>query len=321
MRFLITEPDFYKYKKYSTKNIFKVHNFHNQEEFDYHLENNLYDGIFTRLGLVLNKYNLIYQKSLKFIASPTTGLNHIDKNFCVGNSIELISLKNETEFLKSITSTAEHAWMLMLMCGRSSRQMLENTSTYKWDRNGLDIIQFRKKIVGIIGMGRLGKILEQYSNAFGMKVIYSEINSNQLPKYSSSKNSSLDDLLCKSDVIFLSASYEENKGKFILGNEQIKKIKKGCIFINISRGELVDNQSLFISLKKGILKAIGLDVLPKDSEWHSNINNSLKNDIFYKSLIKEPNVYLTPHVGGYAKEAIYSTREFILEKALRFIGI
>ena len=74
-------------------------------------------------------------------------------------------------------------------------------------------------------------------------------------------------------------------------------------------------------MKKGLLRAIGLDVLPKDSEWQGNSQELLKNNKLYKSLVNEPNVYLTPHVGGYAKEAIYSTRDFILEKAMKFVGI
>ena len=321
MKFLITEPNFYQYQKYCTKNIFKEYSFYNQSEFDNHLKSNFYDGIFTRLGLVLNKSNLFSQSSLKFIASPTTGLNHIDDDFCLKNSIGILSLRNEIDFLKSITSTAEHAWMLMLMCGRSSNQMFQKTSNYKWDRNGLDIMQFKDKVVGIIGIGRLGKILEKYSNSFGMHVIFNDINKNQLPEYTSSKSHSLIELLKKSDIIFLSASYAENKGKYILGSDQIKQIKKGSIFINISRGELVDNKALQISLKNGLLKAIGLDVLPQDSEWSSNSSEYLKDNELYKSLINTPNVYLTPHVGGYAKEAIYSTRDFILEKAMKFMGI
>ena len=151
MKFLITEPEFYKYEKYSiNNNIFKEYSFLNQTELDRHLKNNFYDGIFTKLGLLLNKSNLGYQSSLKFIASPTTGLNHIDVNFCTKNSINLLSLKKETKFLKTITSTAEHAWMLMLMCGRSSKKMLQRTSNYKWEREGLDMMQFRNKVVGII---------------------------------------------------------------------------------------------------------------------------------------------------------------------------
>ena len=150
MKFLITEPGYYKYQKYCMNNIFEEYSFNDQNQFDYHLKNNFYDGIFTKLGLLLNKTNLINQSSLKFIASPTTGLNHIDENFCSKSSIEIISLKKETDFLKSITSTAEHAWMLMLMCGRSSNQMFHNTSNYKWNRNGIDIMQFKNKVVGLL---------------------------------------------------------------------------------------------------------------------------------------------------------------------------
>ena len=115
----------------------------------------------------------------------------------------------------------------MLMCGRSSKQMLENTQNYKWKRNGLDIMQFKDKVVGIIGIGRLGKMIEEYCYSLGMQVIYNDVNNQKSSKYITSKRSSLEDLLKKSDVIFISASYAENRAKLIIGSEEIgDKIKK-----------------------------------------------------------------------------------------------
>ena len=125
------------------------------------------------------------------------------------------------------------------------------------------------------------------------------------------------ELLPKSDVVFLSASFAENQNRFILGKKEIRLMKKGSILINISRGELIDNEALLLSLKSGHIKAIGLDVLPKDYEW-SGTQDNLKMNNLYSSIIKESNAYLTPHVGGYAIEAIKATREFILDKAMRF---
>ena len=138
-------PNLYKINpEFLDKHSFIELDFKNQSDFDSHLKNNNYDGIFTKIGLSLNKLNLNFQKSLNFVASPTTGLNHIDENYCLEKSIEILSLKDELNFLRTITTTAEHAWMLMLMCGRSPRKMLDNTSNFNWDRKGLEIIQFRK---------------------------------------------------------------------------------------------------------------------------------------------------------------------------------
>ena len=94
MKFLITEPEFYSHNKYSINHIFKKYSFKSQNEFDKHLMNNCYDGIFTKLGLVLKESNLLSQKSLKFIASPTTGINHIEEDYCIKKSIKILSLKS-----------------------------------------------------------------------------------------------------------------------------------------------------------------------------------------------------------------------------------
>ena len=319
MKFLITEPNLYKINpEFLDKHSFIELDFKNQSDFDSHLKNNNYDGIFTKIGLSLNKLNLNFQKSLNFVASPTTGLNHIDENYCLEKSIEILSLKDELNFLRTITTTAEHAWMLMLMCGRSPRKMLDNTSNFNWDRKGLEIIQFRKKTAGIIGLGRLGKILEEYCHAFKMNILFTDLDKDIKPTYKSTIRKNLSDLLVESDVIFLSASFDENKKRYILGKKEIGLMKKESILVNISRGELIDNEELLLSLQSGNIKAAGLDVLPKDYEWIGTEEDNLKMNNLYSSLVKQQNVYLTPHAGGYAFEAIKSTRQFILDKAMKY---
>ena len=93
--------------------------FKSQKDLIFHLEKNQYDIIFTRLGLSINKEIIKLQKKLKFIVTPTTGLNHIDFEYAKTRDVNVISLKGETEFLMSVRSTAEHTWGLLLSAVRN----------------------------------------------------------------------------------------------------------------------------------------------------------------------------------------------------------
>ncbi len=107
----------------------------------------------------MDRKNIDLQKKLKIIVTPTTGLDHIDIHYAKKKQIKIISLKGEKSFLKSITSTAEHAWLLTLAL---QRKLFDSTETVKqgfWKRDSLNICQLKDKTLGIIGYGRLSKSL------------------------------------------------------------------------------------------------------------------------------------------------------------------
>ena len=98
-----------------------------------HLEN--CDGIVVRLGVTLNKNLLKRFDSLKFIATITTGLDHVDLEYCNKNKIEVISLKGEYLFLSSVKATPEYTWGLMLSLIRSIPQACISVKNNNWNRD------------------------------------------------------------------------------------------------------------------------------------------------------------------------------------------
>jgi D-3-phosphoglycerate dehydrogenase len=166
------------------------------------------------------------------------------------------------------------------------------------------------KTIGIIGYGRLGKIVSKYAAAFGMKIV---VNDTIIEKVPTRLYKNFDDLLSVSDVVILLASYSE-ENKDMIGMGEIKRMKPGCFFINTSRGEMVDEKALIYGLEKGIIKAAALDVLKEDSNWKTETpnNNTL---IAYSSSVS--NLLITPHVGGYGASSIQRTRAFIIKKFIK----
>lgn len=295
----------------------EIKNPKNQEELDMILLNSKYDCIFTTIGNILNRTNLKYQQDLKFIVSPTTGLNHIETEYALSNGIEVISLKGEYDFLSTVQSTAEHTWMLVLSLIRNFRQSQLNIANGQWARTNLLCDELNTKTIGIIGFGRLGKIVARYAQAFSMKILICEpVSKNQeIAVQMGFELCSKEEIFLKADVIVLLADYSKENVKMI-GENEFSKIKKEAFFINTSRGELLDEDALLRALENKSLRAAALDVLNGDSDWKSDL--PANNKLFKYSQLNT-NLVITPHIGGYGKVSIEKTRNYITEKFLEKI--
>jgi D-3-phosphoglycerate dehydrogenase len=288
-----------------------------KEELDMILMQSNYDCIFTTIGNTLDRVNLAFQKNLKYIVSPTTGLNHIDIDYAIEKKIEVISLKGESEFLSSIQSTAEHTWMLVLSLLRNFKKVQQSISNGIWSRNELLCDELNTRTIGIIGYGRLGKIIAQYAQAFSMKILVCETDSkNQILAIQNGfEIYSKEEIFSMSDVIVLLTDYTKENEKMI-GKNEFFKMKKSAFFVNTSRGEMVDEGALLYALENKLIKAAALDVLNGDSDWKTNLPSNHK---LYEYSQVNSNLIITPHIGGYGKVSIQKTRDFITNKFLKNI--
>ena len=279
-----------------------------QDELYQLLETENYDVVVAKLGLYFNEFFFLKHLNLKILATPTTGLNHIDLKAAEKHGVKIISLKGERELLDKITSTAEHAWALLLACSRSLLDTQKNISKRRWVRDNLELNQVSGRTLGVIGYGRLGSLVAGYGHAFGMNVCAHDpyLLPRDFPH--NVPSTPLIDLLQSSDYVVLTATY--NIGDpFILGRKELLSMGPGSVLINVSRGELVDEEGLIEALASGAIKSVGLDVLRDDASWDSKVE--ISSPIISMAL-KSNRVLLTPHVGGYALEAILNTRKFIL---------
>jgi D-3-phosphoglycerate dehydrogenase len=165
-------------------------------------------------------------------------------------------------------------------------------------------------------MGRLGKIVARYGLAFQMKVAaydpYLDLTSFPVE----CEKLSLDDLLATSDYVIVLATYNEGDQP-IIGKGEFEKFRFGSVLINVARGELIDEEALLIALDNGTLRGFGADVLCGDSGWSSI--NRFDSKIVDRSL-KDSSIIITPHMGGYAVEAIEKTRQFMIYKVRDYLN-
>lgn len=269
-------------------------------------------AIFTKFGIYYDEDIILSTKyKLKFLVSPTTGLNHIKVLDFKKKNIKILYLKNRN-LIKNVSSTAEHAWALILYISKNLGNYNNKVLRGKWERGKLMNLELSRKTIGIIGFGRLGKLIAGYAKAFKMKILVFDKKKN-FPKYV--KFCNLNKIFLLSDIISINLSYEKNNKK-IINNNVLSKSKKNLILVNTARGELIDQKVLFNYLKLNKIKSAGLDVLEDDSTWDKQIPEKTQKKIteLKKKLI------ITPHVGGYSIDAVKKTTSLVVNEFIKNIS-
>ena len=294
----------------------EVYSCSDQPSFYALLTNNKYDAIFTRLGLTIDQRVIELQPTLRFIVTPTTGLNHIDMEAAEAAGIHVVSLKGETRFLESIKSTAEHTWGLLLSIIRRIPAAHEHVLKGGWDRGPFLSDELDGKTLGVIGYGRLGRIVARYGIAFGMRVMVCDLATDNEGGPESIEVVGIERLLAEADYVILMISWSKEHENF-MNRDKFARMKKGAYFVNTARGELVDEGALLETLSSGRLKGAALDVLHNDSSWPGRYEG--RSDLL--NYAKEnPNLLLTPHMGGYGEASIRRTRSFITRKFMDIVA-
>ena len=309
MKIGIIERDFFSSKVFSQLNEIGEVRFYDKNE---RLSEFLQDKqiIYVRLKYHFNKRLLDYSKNLKFLVSPTTGLNHIDLDYCQKIGVEVISLKGSEDLFK-VNATPEHTFGLLLSLLKNYKYFFSKSDyDIKNDRLALPSYEIKNKKVGIIGFGRVGKLISKYLISFGAKISFYDIkvfSSNELKKYPyCKKTTKIDELIDKNEIIFLTASYK--KSVCIINKKLLNKMKDKY-FINTSRGENVDEVYLISLIKENFFKGVAIDVIQNEHNSKNNLNKVIelsnsKNNFIY-----------TPHISGATIKSINKT-ELIVTKLL-----
>lgn len=260
--------------------------------------------IFVRLKYFIGKEMLNQAKKLKYICSPTTGLNHLDLAEIKKRNIAVLSLKGENKFLSNVRATPEHTFGLLLALLRNYKKAFLNKKNTVWNRDKFKGYEIFRKSVGIIGFGRIGKILAKYLHAFGAKVFFYDADDKTKPCYGAAKMKNLDSLIRKCDVLLLCASFSEKNKKFF--NKKHIDLLKNKYFINTARGELIEEEYLIKKIKENYFKGVALDVISNET-GKNNLNKFI-------NLVENRNFILTPHISGATSESMHDTEEFLAEK-------
>lgn len=260
------------------------------------------DGILTMLSDQIDEQLLSRAKNVKVIANLAVGYDNIDIEAATKHNI---IITNTPDILKD--TTADLTFALLLATARRIPESINYVKEGKWTSwppfllAGSDV---HHKTIGIVGMGSIGEAIAKRATGFDMQILYhNRTRKPEAEKKLNAKYVSFDELVTESDfVVCMTPLTEETKDMF---NEDVfKKMKKSAIFINTSRGGVVDEEALYRALKNSEIKAAGLDVFK---------NEPIGAD---HPLLELDNVVALPHIGSASFETRYNMMHLAVDNII-----
>ena len=178
-----------------------------------------------------------------------------------------------------------------------------------WDKSADGAHEIRGRRLGIVGYGNIGTQLSVLAENLGMSVSFYD-TADKLALSNAHRCDSLEELLETSDVVTLHVDGRPGNAGFF-GAEQFQRMRRGALFLNLSRGIVIDHHALRAALESGHLAGAAVDVFPTEPKG--------RGDEFVSELRGLPNVILTPHIGGSTEEAQSDIGGFVANKLTNFV--
>jgi D-3-phosphoglycerate dehydrogenase / 2-oxoglutarate reductase len=236
--------------------------------------------------------------------------------FCIGtNQVDLThaAAKGIAVFNAPYSNTRSVVELVIGEIIVLARRLAEKTNKMHagvWDKSAKGSHEIRGRTLGIVGYGNIGTQLSNVAEALGLRVIFYD-TADRLAHGNARRMRSLDALLAEADVVSLHVDGRPgNAGMF--GAEQFAKMKPRALFINASRGMVVDDVALRENIESGHIAGAALDVFP--------VEPKAQGDEFESVLRGLDNVILTPHVGGSTQEAQEEIGWFVAGKLASFVA-
>ena len=260
-------------------------------------------------------------KRLKLIATRSTGFNHIDVHEARKRGVTVVNVPYYGE-----NTVAEHTFALILSLSRNIHKAYVRTLRNDFSLGGLQGFDLKGKTLGVIGAGSIGLHVIRMAKGFGLNVIAYDLKQNHfLAETLDFTYETLDDLLSRSDIISLHCPSNE-RTHHLLNMKNIGNVKKGALFINTARGDLIETQALHYALNSGIFAGAGLDVF-EGEELVKEENQMLSKNVPVEKLhallqknilLKMENVILTPHMAFDSVEAVERILQTTVDNIIAF---
>lgn len=246
---------------------------------------------------------------VRLIALRCAGYNNVDVEYAFGK-IHVFRVPAYSPY-----AVAEHAMAMLLTSVRRIHKAYNRTKEFNFSLNGLTGFDLHGKTVGVVGTGKIGRVFADICRGFGMEVIAYD----KFPAEDSGiRYVSLNELLEKSDIISFHCPLTEETYHMI-NAESIRKMKKGVVIINTSRGALIDADALLDGIKERKVGAACLDVYEEESDlFFRDFSGHIIDDDTLALLISMPNVLVTSHQAFLTEEALCNIAETTVNNIISF---
>jgi D-3-phosphoglycerate dehydrogenase / 2-oxoglutarate reductase len=261
-----------------------------------------YDALIIRSRTKVDRAVLDRATRLKLVARPGTGLDNVDLDYAKSKGVTVV---NSPESL--VEGVSEHVLALMLALSRRIVDADTSTKAGRWEKNALTGRELKGKVLGIVGLGRIGRRIAEVAKVIGMRILVYDVIviPQDVLDGLGARVVSLDDLFSTSDFITLHVPMTQETSRMV-NADRLSKMKKGAVLVNTSRGGVVDEDALAAALRDGKIGGAGLDVFETEPPTGA--------------ILKAPNAILTPHIGGQTEEAQTNAIAVIGEKVRNFFA-
>ena len=238
---------------------------------------------------------------------------------CAGfNNVDLKAAKGKLPVVRvpaySPYAVAEYSLALMLSLNRKIQLAYWRTRDGNFSLNGLMGFDMHGKTIGIIGTGKIARILIRLLKGFGMRILAYDLYPDM--KFAGEEGISyvsLDELYRESDIISLHCPLTDQT-KYMIDKDSIDKMKEGVMIINTGRGQLINTNDLIEGLKEKKIAAAGLDVYEEEGEYfYEDKSDKIIDDDVLARLLSFNNVIVTSHQAFFTKEALHNIAETTLQ--------
>jgi D-lactate dehydrogenase len=262
-------------------------------------------------------------KVLKLIATRSTGIDHIDMEYCQKNNIAISNVPTYGQ-----NTVAEHAFALIHAITRHIPEAVARTRNGNFSQEGLQGIDLNGKTLGVIGTGDIGRNVIRIAKGYEMEVLAFDVKPDKdAASQMGYEYTDMDNLLSKSDIVTIHVPGIE-KTRNLISEPQFNKMKPGAILINTARGFIVNIQDLLRALSERKIAAAGLDVLPEEPVIREEAEllrstytgkGNLQVLLADHMLTELQNVIITPHIGFNTHEAVERLLNTSVDNIFSFI--
>lgn len=283
------------------------------------VELNKVEILVVRLNYKIDSKLCDQLENLKLVATPTTGLNHLDTDYLSRRSVKIISLRDAPKKIQSISSTTEITiWHIVNLVRKASNAVSAVKVNDEWRRDDYKSRQLSSMAIGIVGLGRIGSQVANVCDALGMDVYfydpYLELENctEILQKYKSVN--SLEKLLMCSNIVSIHVPLNvETENLFC--EKMMQNMNSESYLVNTSRGEIVDETAIVNAIKMNRLSGYACDVLTGE------LNVPIEENTLVKFSKTNGNIHISPHIGGCTVDAMHQTEVIIAEEVLQYFAI
>lgn len=272
-----------------------------------------YDAVCVFVNDTINAtvIDRLTELGVKAVALRCAGFNNVDIQYACGK-VKVVHVPAYSPY-----AVAEHTMALLLTSIRRIHKAYMRSRDFNFSLSGMTGFDLHGKTMGIIGTGRIGRVLIDICGGFGMKVLaFDKFPAKELENGDTVRYVGLDQLLENSDIISIHCPLTEDTYHMI-DQESLAKCKRGVVLINTSRGALVDAEALLAGIKSRQVGAACLDVYEEESDlfYEDNSGHIMEDDVLAR-LISMPNVIVSSHQAFLTTEALQNIAETTIKNLI-----